>query len=280
MVLKFQKRAGQKNMTLFQRKNINRYFYRLCLIAIYTFLLAPILIIVVVSFDSSPNFMFPPKGLSLRWFVSFFTNKTFMDSFFKVSLPVAIVVAVVAVPFGVLGAIALVRHSFRGKAFVETFFTLPMLVPQVLLGISLLLFFIQLNMKATFFSLIAGHVVIALPYVVRTVSASLYGVNEMLEEAARMLGANRIQTFFRVTLPLIRSGIISGALFSFIISFGDINLALFITGPRTVTVPVHIFSEIQWQGDPTIAAISTVQIIIIGMILAFVNKVFRIRMAL
>jgi putative spermidine/putrescine transport system permease protein len=155
-----------------------------------------------------------------------------------------------------------------------------MLVPQVLLGIALLLFFIQLGIKATFLSLIIGHVVLAIPYVVRTVSASLHGINPMVEEASRMLGATKIQTFFKVTLPLIRSGIISGALFCFIISFGDINLALFITGPKTVTVPVHIFSEIQWQGDPTIAAISTVQVAIIGMLLLLVNRIFRIRMAM
>jgi putative spermidine/putrescine transport system permease protein len=102
----------------------------------------------------------------------------------------------------------------------------------------------------------------------------------MIEEAAHILGANKIRVFFKVTLPLIRSGIISGALFSFIISFGDINLALFLTGPQTATVPVHIFSEIQWQGDPTIAAISTVQVIIVGVILMVINKIFKIRMAM
>ncbi len=203
-----------------------------------------------------------------------------MTSFFRVSLPVAIVVAFIATPIGILGAFGLVRYTFKGRAFMETYFILPMLVPQVLLGIALLLFFIKLDIKATFFSLIIGHVVLAIPYVVRTVSAALHGVNPMLEEAATILGASKLQTFFKVTLPLIRSGIISGALFSFIISFGDINLALFITGPKTVTVPVHIFSEIQWQGDPTIAAISTVQVLMIGVILMLVNKIFRIRMAL
>jgi putative spermidine/putrescine transport system permease protein len=264
----------------FKRKKIGQYLFSISLVAIYCFILAPIVIIVVVSFDATPNFLFPPPGLSVRWFISFFTNETFMTSFFRVSLPVAIVVAFIATPVGILGAFGLVRYTFKGRSFMETYFILPMLVPQVLLGIALLLFFIKLDIKATFFSLIIGHVVLAIPYVVRTVSAALHGVNPMLEEAATMLGASKVQTFFKVTLPLIRSGIISGALFSFIISFGDINLALFITGPKTVTVPVHIFSEIQWQGDPTIAAISTVQVVMIGVILLLVNKIFRIRMAL
>jgi len=174
----------------------------------------------------------------------------------------------------------LVRYSFKGRNFLETFFVLPMLVPEVLLGVALLLFFIKLNIKLTLFSLIIGHVVITIPYVVRSVSVSLHGVKPMLEEAARMLGATKIQVFFKVILPLIRSGIISGALFSFIISFGDINLALFLTGPDTATIPVHIYSEIQWQGDPTIAAISAIQIIIVGLILGIINKTFKIRMTL
>jgi len=174
----------------------------------------------------------------------------------------------------------LVRYSFKGKNFLETFFVLPMLVPEVLLGVALLLFFIKIQLNLTLFSLIIAHIVITIPYVVRTVSVSLHGVDPMLEEAAKMLGATKVQAFFKVTLPLIRSGIISGALFSFIISFGDINLSLFLTGPNTATIPVHIFSEIQWQGDPTIAAISAIQILIVGLILGLINKTFKIRMAL
>ncbi len=262
------------------KKKINTYLFNALVISIYAFIWAPIVIIVLSAFDPSPDFTFPPTGLSLKWFFSFFSNEMFMTSFFLVSLPVAIGVALISTPIGVLGAMGLVRYSFKGRNFLETFFVLPMLVPEVLLGVALLLFFIKLNIKLTLFSLIIGHVVITIPYVVRSVSVSLHGVKPMLEEAARMLGATKIQVFFKVILPLIRSGIISGALFSFIISFGDINLALFLTGPDTATIPVHIYSEIQWQGDPTIAAISAIQIIIVGLILGIINKTFKIRMTL
>ena len=148
------------------------------------------------------------------------------------------------------------------------------------MGIALLLFFIKLDIKATFLALTLGHVILTIPYTVRTVTASLHGMDRSLEEAAMILGATKFQTFFKITLPLIRSGIISGALFCFMISFGNINFTLFLTGPQTATIPIHIYSEIQWQGDPTIAAISTVQVLVIGLILLLVNRAFGIRFAL
>ena len=264
----------------FKTKKINQYIFKMLLFAIYCFLLAPIIIVLISSVDPSPSFVFPPSGVSFKWFLSFFNNTTFMTSFFKVSLPLGVAAALISTPLGLLGALGLVRYKFKGRDFLETFFILPMLVPEVLMGIALLLFFIKLNIKATFFALTMGHVILTIPYTVRSISASLHGVDRMLEEAAILLGATRLQVFFKVTLPLIRSGLISGALFCFIISFSNINFTLFITGPQTATIPIHIFSEIQWQGDPTIAAISAVQIMVIGLILLLVNRAFGIRFAL
>ncbi len=116
------------------------------------------------------------------------------------------------------------------------------------------------------------------PYVIRSVTAGLVGMDPRLEEAAMSLGASRIQAFFKVTLPLLRSSLLSGAIFAFIISFSDINLALFLSGPESTSLPVHLFSQIQWQGDPTIAAASTLQIVIIGLLILLVQRVFRLRL--
>jgi ABC-type spermidine/putrescine transport system permease subunit II len=110
------------------------------------------------------------------------------------------------------------------------------------------------------------------------VTAGLVGMDSRLEEAAMSLGATRVQAFFRVTLPLLRSSLLSGAIFAFIISFSDINLALFLSGPQSTSLPVHIFSQIQWQGDPTIAAASTLQILIIGLLILVVQRLFRLRL--
>ena len=133
-------------------------------------------------------------------------------------------------------------------------------------------------MQASIWTLLCGHLVIATPYVIRSVTAGLVGLDPRLEEAAMSLGATRIEAFFKVTLPLLRSSLLSGAIFAFIISFSDINLALFLSGPESTSLPVHLFSQIQWQGDPTIAAASTLQIVVIGGLILVVQRIFRLRL--
>jgi putative spermidine/putrescine transport system permease protein len=154
----------------------------------------------------------------------------------------------------------------------------PLVVPEILLGAALYLFYARLAVQASIWTLLCGHLVICTPYVIRSVTAGLVGLDPRLEEAAMSLGATRVQAFFKVTLPLLRSSLVSGAIFAFIISFSDINLALFLTGPQSTSLPVHIFSEIQWQGDPTIAAASSMQIVIIGLLILVVQRIFRLRL--
>jgi putative spermidine/putrescine transport system permease protein len=246
---------------------------------IYAFLLAPLVVVVAVSFDPTEAFRFPPPGVSLRWYAKFFESQTWIRSFFQVSFTVALAVSVTATVLGGLAAIGLVRFASRGRTALETGFLAPIVVPEILLGAALFLFYSRLKFP-TLAGLVCGHLLIGIPYVVRSVSAGLAGVSLTLEEAAMSLGASRVQAFCKVTLPLIRSSLLSGAIFAFIISFSDINLALFISGPETVTLPVHIFSEIAWQGDPTIAAASTLQILLVAVLLGIVQKVFRLRVAL
>ena len=151
-------------------------------------------------------------------------------------------------------------------------------MPQILLGAALYLFYARLAVPASIWTLLLGHVVICTPYVIRSVTAGLVGMDPRLEEAAMSLGATRLQAFFKVTLPLLRSSLLSGAIFAFIISFSDINLALFLSGPQSTSLPVQIFSQIQWQGDPTIAAASTLQILVIGLLIVVVQRIFRLRL--
>jgi putative spermidine/putrescine transport system permease protein len=247
-------------------------------VAIYLFLLAPLLIVVAVSFDPTDAFRFPPPGLSLRWYGAFLANDTFMRAFFRVSLVIAVLVSVAATVIGGLAAVGLVRFLARGRTLVETLFLTPIVVPEILLGAALFLYYSRLKWETSLAGLVLGHLVIAIPYVVRTVSAGLAGVDRTLEEAAMSLGASRIQAIVKDTLPLMRSSLVSGAIFAFIVSFSDINIALFVSGPETVTLPVHIFSQIMWQADPTIAAASTLQILLIAVLLAVVQRIFRLRM--
>ena len=250
------------------------------IIAIYIFLIGPLLVVVGVSFEPTQAFRFPPSGFSFRWYGNFFANEAFVRAFFRVSLVVALAVSIAATVLGSLAAIGLTRYVFSGRSSIEAAFLAPIVVPEILLAAALFLFYTRIGLQGTLVSLIFAHLLIAIPYVVRTVSAGLTHVNPSLEEAAMCLGATRAQAFCKVTLPLIRSSLLSGAIFAFLISFSDINLALFITGPDTVTLPVHIFSQIIWEGDPTIAAASALQIVVVGVLLSIVQKMFRLRVAL
>jgi putative spermidine/putrescine transport system permease protein len=191
---------------------------------------------------------------------------------------VGVLAAILATLLGTTAAVALVRFRFFGREALETFFLLPLLVPEILLGAALYLLYARLSVQASIWTLLWGHLVICTPYVIRSVTAGLIGMDPRLEEAAMSLGATRLQAFFRVSLPLLRSSLLSGAIFAFIISFSDINLALFLSGPESTSLPVHLFSQIQWQGDPTIAAASSLQIVIIGTLILVVQRIFRLRL--
>ena len=262
---------------------MNAYGSRLLLpfvAAAYLGLLAPLVVVVAVSFGTSAAFEFPPRSLTLHWFEAFFASQAYVTAFFQVSLVVGVLAAVLATLLGTCAALGLVRFHFRGREVVETFFLAPLLVPEILLGAALYLFYASLAIRASIWTLLLGHLVICTPYVIRSVTAGLVGLDPRLEEAAMSLGATRVQAFFKVTLPLLKPSLVSGAIFAFIISFSDINLALFLTGPTSTSLPVHIFSEIQWQGDPTIAAASSLQIAIIGVLILIVQRAFRLRLGL
>lgn len=247
---------------------------------VYIALLAPLVVVIAVSFNPTAGFDFPPKGFSLRWYGNFFSNAAFLTAFFRVSLVIGLLTALAATLLGSLGAIGLVRFRFRGREALESFFLMPLLVPEILLGAALYLYYARLEMRSSLLTIVLAHLVISTPYVIRSVTAGLVGIDRRLEEAAMSLGATRVQAFCKVTLPLLRSSVLSGGIFAFIISFSDINLSLFLSGPGTTTLPVHIFSEIQWGGDPTIAAASALQIVIIGLLILAVQRIFRLRLVI
>jgi putative spermidine/putrescine transport system permease protein len=243
----------------------------------YVLLLAPLAIVVAVSFGASPNFEFPPTQLSLTWYWAFFGNPEFVRAFFNVSLLLGFLAALIASLLGVIAAIGLVRFRFKGREALEAFFVAPLFIPEILFGAALYLTYARLGIKPSMTSLLFGHVVICAPFVIRNVTAGLVGLDPRLEEAAMSLGASRAQAFIKVAMPLIQSSIISGFIFAFIISFSDINLALFIAGPNSTTLPVYIFNLLLFEGNPSVAAASTLQILIVGLLIWLVQYLFRPR---
>jgi len=238
---------------------------------IYIYMLSPIAVVLIEAFSDSELMQFPPKGWSLRWFAAFFQHDDFLNSF-RVSLVLGLSAAIISTGIGTLAAYGLVRFRRGSQAAIETLLLAPLYVPRVLIGLSLLLALSAVHFTGTFGGMLLAHVLITLPYVIRTVSVSLHGVDPSVEEAARSLGATPLQSFVRVTLPLVRSGLVAGAIFAFIISFSDIYLALFISGPQTVTLPLRMFHFMEWEQSPLVAAVSAVQVVLILALLLVAEK--------
>jgi putative spermidine/putrescine transport system permease protein len=221
-----------------------------------------VVVVVFTSFNETALNLFPPKGFSFRWYLEFFNDATFMRAFFNISLKIAVIVALISTLMSLLATIAITRHTFRGSSLIQTFLLSPLMIPHILVGIALLLFLSKLYIGGML-RLIIGHVIITIPIAIRAIYSSMANLSPTYEEAALTLGANRWQTFFLVTLRLTFSGVLGAFILSFIISFTDANLALFLTGPGLTTLPVEIFTFLAWDSNPMIAAITTIQVLMI-----------------
>jgi len=230
-------------------------------VAVYVFLLAPLVVVVLASFNSADFLSFPPRGFSLRWYRALWESEVWGDSF-RLSLLVTAVVTPLALIIGTLAAYALVRYSFPGKGVITTLIMAPIVMPQIVLGIALLNYMSGLGLVGSLTGLILGHLVVTLPFTVRLVSISVHNLDPALERAAENLGATPLETFWRVTLPLLRPGIVAGAIFAAIISFGELAVTLLIAGARTTTLPLRIFNYTEYNFDPTINAVSTIFVVL------------------
>ena len=223
------------------------------------FLILPVLVIIPLSFNSGSFLVYPLQGFSLRWYEDFFTSAEWMRSLTN-SMIVAPAATALAMVFGTLAAIGLTRGEFRGKALVMSLVISPMVVPVVIIGVASYLFFAPLGMGNSFFSLIVVHAVLGVPFVIITVTATLSGFDQSLIRASASLGASPRTTFFKVVMPLILPGVISGALFAFATSFDEVVVTLFLAGPEQATLPRQMFSGIRENLSPTIAAAATLLI--------------------
>jgi putative spermidine/putrescine transport system permease protein len=238
----------------------------------YFLVVAPIAIVVVVAFTPTDFFVFPPPGVSLRWFHEFFRLEN-MRNAFMLSVQVALFSASIAAILGTMGALFLVRRRGVMSTLMQSLFLAPLVFPTIILGLALLLLYKSVGMPVLP-GLLLAHAVVGMPYVFRTVLASLQGLDPALEEAGQSLGAGPIRTLFLVTLPLIWPGVLSGWLFAFIVSFGELNTALFLTGPGRTTLPIEVFSYLQFQGSQlVIAAASALQVGLIVLVVALAERI-------
>ncbi|HMN79530.1 MAG TPA: ABC transporter permease [Burkholderiaceae bacterium] len=247
-------------------------------VLIFAFVIAPLLFIVWASFFVDRILTFPPTGYTLDWYLQAAALPDFASGFLT-SLQVGICATLGSLLLGVPAALAVERFAFPGRETVRQVLLAPMYVPAIVAGAAIYIYYVEVEiltdfrLAATFPGLVIAHTLIALPWTMRLVCASLAAANTGSEEAARSLGANAMQTFFLVTLPIIRPGIIAAAMFSFIASFSDLEKSLFLVGPGKTTLPIAIINYLEWNLDPTISAVATVQIAIIAAAL-FVSDRF------
>lgn len=227
--------------------------------AILAFLLLPLAVIVLFAVNDAPFIDFPPRGFTLRWIEKFLTSPDFMGALW-VSLRIALVVVAIATTIGTMAALALVRGGLPGAELLQALFLSPLMVPALLTGLAVFQLFYLTELGRGEPALIVAHVAITTPYVVRAVTATLRNFDRSLERAAASLGATPAAVFREVTLPLIRPGIIAGAVFAFIISFDQFEVSLFLVEPDGVTLPIFLFNYLRFSFDPTLAAASLVSL--------------------
>ncbi|MFG1397016.1 ABC transporter permease [Roseixanthobacter pseudopolyaromaticivorans] len=239
----------------------------------YGIILLPIAVIIICSFNPSSALIFPPEKLSLRWYWEFLATDDMINGLMW-SILIAVVSAIAAVLLGTMAAVALVRGRFPLKGLINALLLTPLIFPGLILGVALLLYFQMLN-APLLARVTAAHILLGIPFVVRSVISSLDLFDIRIEEAAIIHGASPVRAFFKVTLPSIQPGIVAGAIFAFVVSFGEINATLFLTGPGLSTLPIQIYSQIQYGSEQVIvAAASTVQMGLVVVLIVILERLF------
>jgi putative spermidine/putrescine transport system permease protein len=231
-------------------------------------LLLPLVIVIGMSVNPGAYTVFPPEGVSFRWFQAAFQNVAFRSSL-ALSVQIAVLTVILGLVIAIPSAFAIVRNAPRIRRFVQTAALGPLVVPEILLGLGMLLTF-----NAVFgvgnvglWSIVFGHVLIGIPLAIQVLVAGLSGTSENLERAAWTLGASKLRAFISVTLPQASASLGSAALFLFIFSFDNVSMSLFLSKPGQTTLPIYLYQYIEYRADPTVAAMSTI-LIVIGIVAA------------
>lgn len=239
----------------------------------FFYLLIPVVFAIQISFNPSTVYAFPPEHLTLKWYVEVFSRRAWISSFIT-SFQYSILASIIAIGLSAPTAYALNRFSFPGKDALQAGTFLPLMVPQIILGLALLLYLNELRLVGSLFGLSVGLGVIATPYAVQTMLATMHNFDNAVEEAAMNLGADEIQTFVRVTLPGILPGVLTAAILTFIVSYANLTVSIFLQGPGNIPIPARIYSQMQYGASPSIAAVATINIILVVIAVVIVERMF------
>lgn len=237
------------------RKFRNFYIY-----LVLFFLFLPIFILIFFSFNESKlNVVF--TGFTLDWYKNLFQNTDLLDAF-KNTLLIAILSTATSTVLGTLAAVGLHKFNYPGKPFIDKLLYIPIVIPEIVLGIALLSIFTLTQLELSFWTVLLAHISFSVPFVMTSVRSTLYALPKNVEEAAEDLGASRWQTFFHVTLPLLKPGIVAGALLAFTLSLDDVVISYFAAGPGTNTLPLYIYANIKTGISPDVNALTTIMLLV------------------
>lgn len=245
------------------------------------FILAPLIMVVWVSFFANKILTFPPTAYSAQWYANAFALVEFREGFL-LSISVGATAMLLSLGLGIPAALALARYRFPGRELIRTVLMSPMIVPGIVSGAAIYVFYIEIEfateqqLAGSLPGLAIAHTLLALPWTVRLMTTAFAGIERGCEEAAQNLGASPWTTFWRVTLPMARPGIVASALFGFVASFTDLEKSLFLVGPGKTTLPIAILNYLEWNMDPTIAAVATVQILLIAIALIISDRYVKL----
>lgn len=221
-----------------------------------TFLLLPILLVIPVSFNGDANLSFPPNGVSLRWYSTLFASADFGRAF-VISIQSTVIATATSLVIGCLAAYAMARHRFVGRRLLAGLVMGPLVFPQIVLGLAMVMFLNTIGLVRSIPGLVLANVIITLPYVVRTLLPAFQILDSAIDEVAMVLGANRLTVLWRIVLPNVRTGLMAAGVLAGLVAFDEFTIALFITGGETVTLPVQIFLSTYYGVQPTVAALGT-----------------------
>jgi putative spermidine/putrescine transport system permease protein len=233
-------------------------------------MVVPLIAVIVASFNEGSEIAVPAHGFSFRWYANAFARERFLQSF-QFSVALASISTILSLIVGLMCSVALIRYRFPGRQLVEALINSPLIVPQVVLGMAILILFVQAGLSSSLIGLGILHVILTLPYTVRVLKASLLRFPQSLEEAAIIHGATPVAAFVRVTIPCIRPAIVAAAIFAFVTSFDNFTATQFLVWNRT-TLPVEIYSYAMLETDPTVCAISTMLIVATTLVVLAVER--------
>ncbi|KFC69919.1 ABC-type transporter, permease component: POPT family [Devosia sp. LC5] len=251
---------------------------RILVLLLLLVIVAPLAVPMLMAFSDTPFLTFPPQGFTLRWFERVLFGPEAQTSFLF-SLQLAFLATITALLLGVPAAAALVRYEFRGRSAIIGLMLSPVIVPLIVTGVALLQMFSSLGWGDTLTQLVIGHAVVCLPYVVRSVTASFVLVNRDLEDAAAVMGAPPHKVLTKIVWPQVRPGILAGAVFSFVVSFDDYPISMWLADGRHFPIPLYLHGLLERSIDPSIAAISTLVILFALLLVVVIEKVFGISIA-